>query len=130
MDLAEFAEQVLGQKLMPAQREFLKNYDPNKRYIINIGRRPLMTPIQRFLRVLWHPSTDMVRAIDEFLSYTPTGQTDYGYALGWATAQKKLLCHLVALGVLEQYEADWLEPKWPDRKWFVRVGRGRPAQRS
>ena len=132
MDLATFAEQVLGQELSFAQKAFLQaaeertdfvTYAQERRWAGRGGRGYLfLSQINR--------RSDVFEAIDEFLSYTPTGQTDYGYALGWATAQDMLLCHLVALGVLERYEADWLRPRYPDRKWFIRIGRGRPAQRS
>lgn len=131
MDIVTFAEHVLGQELSSAQKAFLRaaeeQYDfaqyTHARRREGVGGRSYL-----FLSRMNHRS-DVVDAIDEFLSYTPTGQTDYGYALGWATAQDMLLCHLVASGVLERYEADWLRPKYPDRKWFIRIGRPRPQQR-
>ena len=70
--------------------------------------------------------SSIIDAIDRFLSYTPTGRTDWGYALGWATAQHMLLARLVEAGVLTTTEARWLEPALPDRK-FLSPRRGRPV---
>lgn len=64
----------------------------------------------------------LIGSIDRFLSYTPTGRTDYGYALGWFTSQMFLLAHLENNGVLTHHEAAWLHPPMPDRKHFIRYG--------